>query len=391
MQVRYARFAGLLVGLSLGQWVGRRVRDHVAHAEPPPLIDWGRARELAINFSGGIRLSADDREHARAQYRQLVDELAPSIGQFLGAPVPSGVSRLYVFDRIDWIDANLENFAEILRPLEAIAHLPEQPLARLGTLAWAHIGRSAATVEVGMALGFLSRRVLGQYDIAVLGREPGTTGKLYFVEPNVRWVVRAWNLPEGDFRRWLVLHEVTHAFEFETSPWLGEYINSLVRQWVESLRRDANVLRRLLEALREAARGQLGRDLAWIELLMSPEQRQIFRSLQAVMAVVEGYSNYVMREIGRRQLETYEVIERHLEERERLRTPVEELILRVTGLGIKLEQYRRGEAFCRALIERYGPESLRVLWHSPDTLPRYEELDDVEAWHRRVAASEAWG
>ncbi|MCX2726053.1 zinc-dependent metalloprotease [Thermomicrobium sp. 4228-Ro] len=389
MHARYARFAGLVVGLSLGQWVGRRVRDHVARSEAPPLIDWARARELAINLSGGIRLGAEERDRARAEYRQLAEELVPSIARFIDAPVPTGVSRLFVFDRIDWIDANLENFAEILRPLEGIVHLPEQPLARIGALVWAHLGRSAATAEVGMALGFLSRRVLGQYDIAVLGREPVTTGKLYFVEPNVRWVIRAWNLPEDDFRRWLVLHEVTHAFEFETFPWLGDHINSLIRQWVESLRRDANLGRRILEAVRAAARAERQADLAWIELFMSAEQRHIFRSLQAVMAIVEGYSNYVMREVGRELLRAYEVIERRFEERERMRTPAEQLILRLTGLDIKLEQYRRGEAFCRAVVERYGPASLRLLWVSPETLPRYEELDNVETWYQRVAASGA--
>jgi coenzyme F420 biosynthesis associated uncharacterized protein len=315
----------------------------------------------------------------------LVEELAPAIAAFIGTEVPSGLQRLFVFDRIDWIDANLENFAEILRPLETIVQVPEHPLARMGALAWAYLGRSAATVEVGMALGFLSRRVLGQYDVAVLGREPVTTGKLYFVEPNVRWVVRAWRLPEEDFRRWLVLHEVTHAFEFETHPWLGDHINGLIRRWVDSLPRDASLGRRIVEAVRAAARRELRADLAWIELLMSAEQRQLFRSLQAVMAIVEGYSNYVMREVGRARLPAYEVIERRFEERERMRTPAEQLILRLTGLDIKLEQYRRGEAFCRALVQRYGPDSLQTLWRSPDTLPQYDELDDPESWYRRVS------
>ncbi|MCX7623364.1 MAG: zinc-dependent metalloprotease [Thermomicrobium sp.] len=391
MNARYARFTGLVVGFSVGQWIGRAVRERVANAAPPGLIDWGRAREIAINFSGGVRLVAEERERAREQYRHFVEELVPAVAEFIGVPAPEGVSRLYVFDRIDWIDANLESFAEILRPLEALIHLPDHPLARMGALLWTYLGRSAATVEIGMALGFLSRRVLGQYDIAVLGREPVSTGKLYFVEPNVRWVVRAWQLPELDFRRWLVLHEVTHAFEFETNDWLRDYVNGLIRQWVESLRRDVSVGRRIVEAVRAAARGQLRDELSWIELLMTGEQREIFRSLQAVMAVIEGYSNYVMRAVGRTQLPSYDVIERRLEERERMRTPVEQLVLRLTGLDIKLEQYRRGEAFCRAVVERYGAEGLRSLWSSPSAFPRYEELGDPDAWYRRVAGSVGTG
>ncbi len=385
MNARSAHLAGFVIGFSLGRVVGRHLRDRVAHLEPPTLIDWQRARELAITLSGSVRLSAEERAVLRDLYQRFVEELAPTLAEFIQAPVPSSISRLYVFDRVDWIDANLENFAEILRPLETILHLPQHPLARLGAVGWAYLGRSAATIEVGMALGFLSRRVLGQYDITFLGSEADTAGKLYFVEPNVRWVVRAWRLPEEDFRRWLVLHEVTHAFEFETAPWLGQYIHELIHRWVDALRQDASLGRRIIDALRAAAQGNVPRDGAWIELLMSAEQRETFRSVQAAMAVIEGYSNYVMREVARERLKSFDTIEHRLEERERLRTPAEQLILRLTGLDIKLEQYRRGEAFCRAVAERYGPEGLRLLWRSPQTLPRYEELDDPEAWYRRVA------
>ncbi|MFN3336144.1 MAG: zinc-dependent metalloprotease, partial [Thermomicrobium sp.] len=172
MSERSARVIGLLLGLSLGQWVGRRARHRVATWEPPGLIDWGRARELAVRFAGEVRLSAKEREEATATYRRLIEELAPAIATFVGTPVPPGIHRVYAFDRLDWIDANLEGFAEILRPLETLISLPQHPLARVAALAWAYAGRSAATVEIGMALGFLSRRVLGQYDITVLGREP---------------------------------------------------------------------------------------------------------------------------------------------------------------------------------------------------------------------------
>ncbi len=68
-----------------------------------------------------------------------------------------------------------------------------------------------------------------------------------------------------------------------------------------------------------------------------------------------------------------------------MRTPAEQLILRLTGLDIKLEQYRRGEAFCRAVAQRYGHEALQRMWRQPETLPTYEELTDPDSWYRRVS------
>ncbi len=386
MNQRSAQALGLVVGLSVGRWIGQQTRDRLMVLEPPRLVDWERAREIALRLSGGVRLSPLEREEATDRYRRLVTELAPAIADFVGSPVPSGIHRVYAFDRIDWIDANLEGFAEVLRPLEVVIQLPEQPLARAAAVLWAHAGRSAATMEVGMALGFLSRRVLGQYDIAVLGGEPTAAGKLYFVEPNIRWLIRNWRLPEHDFNRWLVLHEVTHAFEFESSPWLRDHVNGLLRQWVEALRHEGKLFHRVIEILRTARRGDWTADTTWMELLMSTEQRRLFRQLQAIMAVIEGYSNYVMREVGREIVESYPLIERRFEERERARTPAERLLLRLTGLDMKLEQYRRGEGFCRAIADRMGREAFAVLWRGPEWLPTYEELAEPDSWISRVTS-----
>lgn len=384
MTHRYARALGILVGLSLGQWIGKWTWDRVITLEPPRLINWAQARELAIRFSGAVRLTNSERQEATARYRALVEDLAPAIAEFVQAPIPLGIQRVYAFDRIDWIDANLEGFAELLRPLEEAASLPAHPLPRLASLVWAYASRSAATIEVGVALGFLSRRVLGQYDTTLLGREPVTTGKLYFIEPNVRWLIRTWRLPEWDFRRWLVLHEVTHAFEFETYPWLGDHINRLLRQWVETLRQEGPIGKRLFEALQSARRDKDRLESSWFELLMSPEQRRLFRTLQSIMAVVEGYSDFVMRQLGRSLVSHFDVIEHRLAERERLRTPAEQILLRLTGLDLKLEQYRRGEAFCKAIYERYGLTMLHKLWEGPEMLPTFEELAEPEAWVRRL-------
>jgi coenzyme F420 biosynthesis associated uncharacterized protein len=123
-----------------------------------------------------------------------------------------------------------------------------------------------------------------------------------------------------------------------------------------------------------------------MELLMSTEQRRLFRQLQAIMAVIEGYSNYVMREVGREIVESYPLIERRFEERERARTPAERLLLRLTGLDMKLEQYRRGEGFCRAIADRMGREAFAVLWRGPEWLPTYEELAEPDSWISRVTS-----
>jgi coenzyme F420 biosynthesis associated uncharacterized protein len=121
-------------------------------------------------------------------------------------------------------------------------------------------------------------------------------------------------------------------------------------------------------------------------MVMTPEQRELFNSMQALMSVVEGYSNHVMNAVGQRLIPTYELISRRFERRQRQRTAAEQLFARLTGLDIKLEQYRQGEAFINRVVAARGHEFARLVWTGPEYLPSLTELRDPDAWIARVAA-----
>ena len=110
------------------------------------------------------------------------------------------------------------------------------------SLLWGGANRAVVSAELGVLLGYLARRVLGQYDMALLGREPMDAGKLYYVEPNIAAVEQSLGLPSEDFRMWLALHETTHAFEFEAYPWVKTHFNALLTEYMEFLKADAEHL-----------------------------------------------------------------------------------------------------------------------------------------------------
>ena len=93
------------------------------------------------------------------------------------------------------------------------------PLAGFAALA----NRFLATQQVGLMLGFLGTRVLGQYDVALLSAE-AVPGRLLFVEENIRQAATAIGAPLDELRLWIALHETTHAFEFEAHAWLRPYL-----------------------------------------------------------------------------------------------------------------------------------------------------------------------
>jgi coenzyme F420 biosynthesis associated uncharacterized protein len=246
------------------------------------------------------------------------------------------------------------------------------------------------SAELGFLLGYLARRVLGQYDLALLGREPlETSGKLYFVQPNIRGVERMLNIPGDQFRLWLALHETTHAFEFEPHPWVRDYLNDMLEEYFTLLTDDVEYLKRGAEAVKMFwnRATQSGRSNgSWIELVMSSEQRQLFARMQALMSVVEGYSNHVMNAVGRDLMPDYDVIRVRFEQRQLQRSPAEQIFARLTGLDVKLEQYRLGEAFIDEVCELRGHDFARRVWDNPDNLPTLEELRAPRTWVNRIEA-----
>jgi uncharacterized protein (DUF2342 family) len=65
--------------------------------------------------------------------------------------------------------------------------------------------------------------------------------------------------------------------------------------------------------------------------------------------------------------------------------------MRLTGMDLKLEQYKKGERFVRAVATAAGQEGLQRLWEGPDALPRHGEIDDPASWVARVIGQPAAG
>ena len=379
---------GLLAGAAVGAWAGNRARELADRETQPGLINWDQARSIAVSMNRQTALTEGERARLDDYYRGLVAQAVPLVAEYTGDQLPArDLEHVYAFDRVDWINANIESFREMFEPLEALNPLKDQPRTRVFNVLWGNLNQTVLSGEIGLLLGYLARRVLGQYDLALLGREPLTTGKLYFVQPNIRGVENHLRLPEDDFRLWLALHESTHAFEFEAHPWLRQHMNSFLQSYFALLNQDIEHLKRGVEGIRmiwERARDRDGKAGSWIELVMTREQRDLFNQMQATMSIIEGYSNHVMNAVGKQLIPTYDVISRRFEQRQRERTPAEQLFARLTGLNVKLEQYKQGEAFIDYVVQARGHDFAKQVWIGPEYLPTMEELRAPDQWIQRV-------
>ena len=106
--------------------------------------------------------------------------------------------------------------------------------------------RGVAGSQVGVILGFLSGKVLGQFD--PLGGDPARPGRLLLVAPNIVKVERELGADPTDFRLWVCLHESTHRLQFTAVPWLRDYFRDLVADFADKADTDpAEMLRRAVE------------------------------------------------------------------------------------------------------------------------------------------------
>lgn len=378
---------GAFAGAAVGVWASRRIKIYAAKDRPDGMIDWTRAREIAVRMNRGNVLNAAERARLDAYYGDLVDRCIPIVSAYTGSSLPPTAQRTFAFDRIDWIEANLDAFKRMFEPIQDL----DSPNAKDGTASrlMSGVNQSILSYEVGLLLGYLAKRVLGQYDLALLGREPVSAGKLYYVEPNIRATEDKLGLPREDFRMWLALHETTHAFEFEAHPWVRAHFNSLLERYMAFMKQDAEYLKQGFDGVKVLAqRVRNGRPESgtgsWIEAFMTDEQRALFNEMQAMMCVVEGYSNHVMNAVGKGLLENYELISRRFQERQKQRTQAEQLFARLTGLDVKMEQYRAGERFIDLIVQQRGHDVARRVWEAPEFLPTMEEIREPERWMTRV-------
>ncbi|HYM51586.1 MAG TPA: zinc-dependent metalloprotease [Candidatus Limnocylindrales bacterium] len=328
------------------------------------LIDWDEVEALALRRCGEAAEPRPDPTVLNA-YRAIAQEVVPVLEAELGPGSRSGWAPAAIdpVGRRDWVRFNVRIFRQMLEPLRGLeAMLPASILLRLG--------RGGMTQYLGLMLGLLARRVLGQYDPALLGSEPVSGGDLILVEPNVQAWARKDSLPIDELRRWLSMHELTHAWQFRAHPWLQTYLEGLLREVL-------------------VGRLQEGRRPSVMELVRTltvgvRQQWQAIAKLQAAMTVLEGFCNLVMDDVGRRQLPHFALLESAYRRRQEQRTALERAFLRITGLDVKMRQYVQGERFCRTVRESGGREFLDRVWEGPASLPTMAEISRPELWVART-------
>mgnify|MGYP000876445916 CR=1 FL=1 len=345
-------------------------------------VDWGLAEKVAVRVAGTDPFARSYHyDSLGPDFAELTAEAEQLVGDATGLRSLAGPARARVTDRPDWVRANIASFQRLLRPLT------ERFGDRMTSGPFAPVARGIAGAEVGVMLGWMSTRVLGQYDLLVVEEErPEDQDLVYYVGPNVLALEKHHAFPPREFRLWLALHEVTHRAQFTGIPWLREHFLSLVDQTLIAVDPDP---KRFLDAIGRVAEGlRTGRnpldDGGMAALLASDEQRVVLEQISGMMSLLEGHGDVTMDRAGADRIPSAERFSRVLRIRRQQTTTLVRLLQKLVGLEAKLNQYEQGERFIAAVEKAGGPELLDRAWTGPEALPSMAEIRDPAVWIARV-------
>ena len=127
--------------------------------------------------------------------------------------------------------------------------------------------------------------------------------------------------------------------------------------------------------------GNLRRGHNVINALMTPQQRELMSRLQALMALAEGYSNHVMNHVGADSCCPTSICSTSASSTDSAALAGRAAVPKITGLSLKMEQYRLGERFVdevvRAARHRVRQSRLAVAREPCQPRPRSE---NPERW-----------
>lgn len=346
------------------------------------LIDWYDVAGVGMDLVGEEKIIARSNEALTDEFNGYVRRVWPVVADFTGLEMNRDLIPAVVFNRKEWIAITVENLKPLL---EALLKGFVGSLSPVGETQ--NVNRFVKIVlagELGLTLGYLATRVLGQYDLKMM-RGIDTPGQLYFIYPNILEAEKRIGFNSTSFRLWLALHEVTHAFEFEANKWIKKYIEELIGEYSQ-----------YMEARLERTAHRSGDDesgevpllkissLRSVRWLMSPDENPILAKTQAIMSVLEGYSEYVMEKAGADIIEDRAGIAMLMDHARANRNWMHKLIEKVIGLEIKMQQYRLGYTFIKNAVEVGGMNLANRVWEGPVAMPTLTELREPELWITRM-------
>ncbi len=309
--------------------------------------------------------------------RPLLERLSGSIGAALRA-------------QLGELDADGDGLADLGLP-QVPGLSPEAMMRQMMEM----MGPMLLGMMAGSTAGHLATRALGHYELP-LPRPTG--GPLTMVLANVDGFADDWSLPRDGIRLWVCCSDVAHH-QVLTLPHVRSHLDQLLTEYVSAFSQDPREIEQRMRELGvdgledlgagsepelEALQRLAGNPDVLLGAMQSDRQRDLMPRIEAVVATVEGYVDWVLDRIGARLIPDYERATEALRRRRVEAGPASRFVEHLFGLELSQATFDRGSAFVDGVVERAGDDALTRLWTDVESLPTPAELDAPGLWLARM-------
>ena len=342
-------------------------------------VDWGLAEKVANQIAN--RAPFNDVSYLKGlneSFSGFTSTAEKLVETSTGLKSFSGEARAKVVDRSGWIRANFSSLKRLLKPV----------MAEDSEMKKASISSRVAALEIGAVLGWMSTRVLGQYDLLVLDNEDLKDQDLvYYVGPNICAIERRYAFDPDGFRLWLAIHELTHRAQFTGVSWMREHYLSLVKNLLQEVQivtdESEEKNNSQIKLLKDPGSSRLT-EFKMSNFFTAMDQKDSVKEIAALMTLLEGHGDVIMSRAGKGHVKNQKRFEKVVSQRRKSASGATKIFQKIIGIEAKLAQYEQGEEFIYAIEELEGMDFLNMVWEHPDNLPKLEEIKDPNLWIARI-------
>jgi putative hydrolase len=343
-------------------------------------VNWKVAREVTKGLAGDL----EPIEPAIAEeYRELAVAAELRIEATTTLP-PSPGGELNPTDRATWAADNQQNFRVLIEPLADKLSMGELPAEAASMAAMLQPrGPALLGVQAGTMVGFMSHRVLGQFDTGVPTMDHD---RPYLVVPNIEGFSVDHGLDLREVRLWAALHE-TAFHRILSVEWLRGHFVALISAFYDSVEFDLAGLMGKLSSLDDPAELEalIGENQTGMPALLKAESDpERLGAVQAFTAFIEGYGDYVVRRAAGELLPDLERIEEAYSRRRAEPDQAEQSLQQLAGLDLQRHRARDAALFCDEIARRWGDDALDQIWEDPENMPNLAEITDPVGWAARI-------
>jgi putative hydrolase len=255
-------------------------------------------------------------------------------------------------------------------------------LAAVAPIMRAFMGSLIAS-QLGTSVGQLAVSITGSNDIAIplFG-----VNEARLIPQNISKWAEGLEIPIDEVRIFLAVREAAASRLFSHAPWLSQYIQDAITAYGAGIKIDIDSIQEQAERALETGELDINNpesiSVAITAGLFKPEQSPsqdaALAKLEMILALIEGWIDYVSTKAIGDRLPSFPALSETLRRGRATKSPTQQLFATLLGLEVSPRKMRECSLFWFDVESEIGLSERDKRWEDPAFLPRAEDLSDVK-------------